>query len=184
MTLAEANVFWKTYLELIISGRTAVKAPYKGPQKQVPYITYKVFKINGYAYDIETKTCTGVEPDIQMHSGMRGLTRVEYEVEAIGGDDYFAVLKRLESSFRSTIFLDKLSAVEFGGFGFSEVTEAIDTSAPLINAVFEDRAQLSVSFYMALSENFDIDHFDHADFTIIEEEKEYSKTITIPEQES
>lgn len=181
MTVNEANVFFKAYLELI-TGRVAVKAPYKGPQKHDPYITYKVFKMNGYAYDIETRTCTGVEPDINMHSGMRNLTRVEYEIESLGGD-YMGVLRRLESSFRSTIFLDKLTAVEFGGFGLSDVTETIDTSAPLINSVFEDRAQMSVSFYIALSEDFDIDHYNHTDITIVEEDKEYSKTITIPEQE-
>jgi len=181
MTLEEANAHFKTYLQLI-TGRVAVKAPYKGPQKHDPYITYKVFKTNGYAYDIETRTCTGVEPNVAMHSGMRGLTRVEYEVQSMGGD-HMSVLKRLESSFRSTIFLDKLTAVEFGGFGLCEVTEAIDTSAPLINSVFEDRAQLTVSFYIALSENFDIDHWDHADVTFVEEEKGYSKTITIPKPE-
>lgn len=178
MTTNEADEFFRNYL-MLITGRDAVLAPYRGPQKHVPYLTYKVFDSDDFAYDIENKTCSGDEPDVKMHSGMRGLTLVEYEIVAIGGDS-LATLRRLKSSFRSTIFLDKLVAEEFGGFGLSDISNITDTSAALINSKFEDRHQVSISFYIPLSQNFDIDHYDHNNYRIREESKQYDKTITVP----
>ena len=174
MSLKTFRTDFKDYITTI-TGRQVIKAEGKGPQPKDPYITIKVDSADPLDHDIDTTICDEQAGTIQ--SGMRGLTKVEFQIVALGGE-VMDELRKLKTSLWSSKFLDILGEK---GFGLSDVGAVTNTSAIFINSKFEDRAQLICSFYTSFPETFDVDHFESTEFTLEEDNLPYSKTFTVPE---
>ncbi len=173
-TVKEAKLKVADFVQLV-TGRTTILAHGDGPQLNEPYCSIKDDSIVGVQHDTTKQEIVEVEGEDEIQETVRGLGKFSYTVEAWGGDS-MNVLNKLKASFWSALFMDKMN-VE--GIGLSDIGEVQDTSAPFISAKWEDRAQLSISFYISVPVELIIDHFDKDKILVKEENLQYNNELDI-----
>lgn len=94
---------------------------------------------------------------------IRGLSLVEFNVEAIGGQAANCLM-RLLSSFDSQQFTFGMDAY---GFGLSEKGSITNTTALLLEGRMESRWEVKCSFYFQASQTFENLFFDEMKITLL-----------------
>lgn len=151
-----ANKYFADYVEAI-TGRSTILRRADTPQPNKPYCSIITMDYTAVANDIVTfaGTSTGATETV------RGLGLLTYVVEALGGDAR-STLANLQASFQTIKFFYGMGIY---GFGLSDKGTINNTSAPFIDAKFEERQELKCSFYHVQSEVFDADYFNRIQIT-------------------
>lgn len=133
------------------TGRTTYEADSGFTQPATPYCTVKLILENDYDFD--------VADDIDgFNQTVRGLTRLDYSIQAIGGDAAAGtsankVLHRLLSSFKADLPREALEREEMGILSIGDV---IDISTE-VGGEIEDRAALTIGLSASIEETFDFE---------------------------
>lgn len=172
-----ATVKFCDYIKEIV-GKPVVIEKSNTPQLDEPYLSVLLSDVNLLPHDIvsmveETDEETEVTTTIE---SPRGLGLLNFTVIGYGGDP-MSDLARVQKSFETSAFIFGL---EIYGFGLSDKGTIINTTAPLIDARFENRAELKCSFYHSASETFDAEYFTTDKITIVKET--YSETFNGEEE--
>lgn len=127
------------------------------PQLTEPYFTVFLSDLEKLVHDVVV-----FDKDLDIET-VRGLGLLRFTVIGYGGNSVMSDLAKLQDSFETTKFVFEM---EQYGFGLSDKGNVIDTTAPLIDARFENRAELKCSFYHSASSAFDAGYFDKEVITI------------------
>lgn len=171
-TIEDRNQSIADYVEAH-TGRTTLIAESGFKQPETPYCTVKLIDINYYQHDIAEDLDGFTEK-------VRGLAKLVYSVQAIGGDDSAGtgankVLHRLVASFSASLPRQSLAADEIAVQEIGKVTDVSMTVASRI----EDRALVNLGFSASVAEEF---AFDSAIETGIEIDAgiEPDQQLTVP----
>lgn len=151
-----ATVLFCDYIVSVLSKPVTIEGS-NTPQYTVPYFTVDLIEFEGVEHDI-----VDFDKDNDKEI-VRGLGLLRFRVEGQGGNP-MSDLAKLQSSFWTTKFVFEM---EQYGFGLSDKGIVIDTKAPLIDARWEERAELKCSFYHSASESFDAEYFNKEEITIV-----------------
>ena len=151
-----ANKIFADYVESV-TGRPTILRRTDTPQPTEPYCSIITMDFSAVPHDVVTFDGTGTTAT----ETVRGLGVLTYVVEALGGDAR-SCLSHLQASFETGKFFFDLGIY---GFGLSDKGTINNTSAPFIDAKFEERQELKCSFYHVQSEVFESDYFDHIQIT-------------------
>lgn len=173
MTPKEASKILRQYVEDITQLGFVIFEHQNGPRPNVPYATIR-YSVKPVGNDM---TVTTYDPETdQLVEEVRGMSNVTYVVQAWGGDPE-TTLQRLRNSLYTSKYYEKLQPF---GFGLGLIGEVLDTSGTLISANFEDRAQLSITFMVALNGEFASDYFNKVELTT--SSKNLDIVVDVPEQ--
>lgn len=131
------------------TSRTTYEADSNFTQPTSPYCTVKLINENDYDFDV-------AEDTDGFHQVVRGLTRLDYSIQAIGGDAVAGtsankVLHRLLASFKADLPRETLEKEEIGVILIGDV---IDISTE-VGGTIEDRAALTITLSASIAETFD-----------------------------
>jgi hypothetical protein len=172
-----ATLIFCDYIHSIVNRETQIKKA-NMPQLNEPYIAVQLTGFTPVVHDIaedvwaeskptpdqvldeEGNDITPVNTDDEI---VRGLSIVEFNVEAIGGQAANCLL-RLLSSFESEQFTFGMDAY---GFGLSEKGSIVNTSSLLLEARVEQRYEVKCSFYFNASQTFVNLFFDEMKITLL-----------------
>lgn len=127
------------------------------PQLTEPYFTVFLSDLEKLVHDVVI-----FDKDLDIET-VRGLGLLRFTVIRYGGDNVISDLAKLQDSFETTKFVFEM---EQYGFGLSDKGNIINTTAPLIDARFENRAELKCSFYHSASSAFAAGYFNKEVITI------------------
>ena len=150
-----------------ITGKPVVLEKSNTPQLDEPYLSVILSDVNLLPHDIVDMTEV-IDPETEVvttNEVPRGLGILNFTVIGYGGDP-ISDLAKVQKSFETSAFIFGL---EVYGFGLSDKGVIINTTAPLIDARFESRAELKCSFYHSASETFTAEYFTTDKVTIVKE---------------
>lgn len=102
-------------------------------------------------------------PDFPIGELIRGLCTSYWKISAYGTANVHDVLKRVALSFYSHAFAPFSAENQMG---FMDAGEVRNISSVFLNSKYENRAEMTVSFYIDVPEVFDIDHFNNSDLLV------------------
>lgn len=133
------------------TGRATFLADSNFTQPGTPYCTIKLINSNFSDKDIVTDTDG-------FHQEVRGLARLDYSIQAIGGNEVaatgaFRVLKILTLSFQADLPREALTTQ---GIGVVEIGEVRDASL-VVGSNIEDRAMFILGVSASIPETYNFD---------------------------
>lgn len=146
------------------------------PQMNTPFIAVGII---GYdAMPKDRVDLIGQKDDTDnLTQRVRGLILIRFSIDAFGVGA-MQKLKRLVMSFQTDVWF---SWAEKNEFGYSEQIDIQDISAVLLDSNYEERVQITPSFYVPVPEDFDIDFFNKLHMTL--ETKGISIEMDVPKED-
>lgn len=139
-----------------VLGKPAIILKSNTPQLSVPYFSVFLEEDNQLPHDVVTFNA------VENKEVVRGLGILRFVVQGYG-DQPMSDLKKLQQSYETSKFTFGMEAF---GLGLSEKGTILNTTAPFIDARFENRAELKCSFYHVASTSFDAEWFDKMKVTV------------------
>lgn len=146
------------------------------PQMNVPFISVGILSYDPMPKDRVDLIGQNDDTD-KLKQRVRGLILIRFSINAFGLGA-MQVLKRLVMSFQTDVWFVFSTAEEIG---YTEQIEVQDISATLLDSNYEERCQITPSFYIPVPEDFDIDFFNKLHMTI--ETKDVQIGLDVPEGE-
>lgn len=145
------------------------------PQMNTPFISIGIVGYDALPKD-RVDLIGQFDDTDSLKQRVRGLIWIRFSINAFGLGA-MQKLKRLVMCFQTDVWFSWATANEFG---YSEQIEIQDISSVLLDSNYEERVQITPSFYLPVPEDFDIDFFNKLHLTI--ETKGISIETDVPQE--